>query len=324
MGWLRDRVEDVTWAVENALQEAKYKAEDICYTGKDMVENALQEAKYKAEDIYYTGKDIKGSWNDFTESVSPTRYVEELNQINEEMKTMIEKTQERVAMAQKNSEAEYSIANSQMKAVFEKTLPYFERVFSKLKEVEFDNELVKLEDFNKFELLRLSYKNNSIRQSFVWKSALDYTSPAIVLTPITLGAFFVENAIKSTLLETKIEKAKVEYAKLKKECEEAKTSCVRIESLTQALNRLNGTVRILKKLTENLIKEVESIEKKSGYIYSSYTKEEKDTVMMMYNFTMALNDLVIKEVIDKNGKIHPNFEKFVGEAEQMIGSNTNG
>ena len=167
-------------------------------------------------------------------------------------------------------------------------------------------------------------KNEITPTNFVWKTALDYTSPTIILNPIALGGFFIESAVKSTLLEMKIEEAKAEQAKLKKECEKAKTACVKMESLTDAFSRLNGTVKILKKLTDNLIKEVDAIEKKSGCNYKSYTKEEKSTVMIMYNFTMALNDLIMIEVVDKKGIIHPDFEKFVGEAELMIGSGTNG
>lgn len=313
MGWFSDKVRDIKWAVEDVAWDVKNVAGDVAW-----------EVKNKAQDVYYKGKEVQDGWQNFKEDVSPTKQVNELNAINEKMQTLVDETEKRVDAAKKNFNKECKSANKQRKDVFENTLTEFEGVFSKLKEVEFDKEFVKLEKVEQFESARLTYQSNSIQHEFVWKTALDYTSPAIVLNPIALGRFFIASAVKSTLLDMKIEEAKAEHAKLKKECEKAKTTCVKIESLTEAFNRYNGTVKILKKLTDNLIKEVDTIEQKSGYNYKAYTKEEKSTVMMMYNFTMALNDLIMIEVMDKKGNVHPDFEKFVGEAELMIGSGTNG
>lgn len=242
-------------------------------------------------------------------------YVTELNVINHEMEAIQEKTNEQIKKTIKKFENAYTRLANQREEVADGTLRDFVETMSNLKNVDIELEKKTNKKFDEFGISNVHYKNNSYQKNYVAESILNLALVGILGIGPGGVVSYVAKAVK---LQEKIDEAKVELARVKAASEEAKVKCTKISSLTTLGKNTYKTIDTLKNLTDMSIEEVSRIIKDSGTDYQTYTENEKDKVMIMYNFSFALMDLVFTDIFEENGEVSARFKKFVEQAKELI------
>lgn len=291
---------------------------DFCHSVKMAVEDAVSNAKINMQiAAIETKEDVK----EVTRVVSGKAAIEDnnasirlLNRMNEEMKEMYSEAKRLREQTKRNFNYNYQKLIEQREDVFKYTLPQFIHVMSRIKKVDFGNNL-KIQKG----VTLLKEKNYEYETNFMEVQESYFNIETIV--QYAWGGFVgvhIGNLFKAVELEEKIQKAATEKEKLKAQCEKVRMECVKVDSMKELCKSANETIRTLNRLTQQSISQVRQIILYHGDDYSEYTSAQKDSVMLMCNFSLALNDLVCTEIFDEKGNVVPQFEKFVGNAKEII------
>lgn len=239
-------------------------------------------------------------------------YQDELNDENRKMEELADKTNSLIDKTKKNFEKNYAGLAEAKKSCYETTFVDFKTTFSKLKKVEFGQRKIEKGVLENFENDLVSYHNNAdYSERLITNTTASSVLEALVFNGALLPVSMLGSLAKGIKIQYQIDEAKAEYSKLKASCEEAKKQCLQLDSLSAFCDTSTETIKTLQSLITISIKNVEEIIKKSGTNYSKFNEEEKDSIMLMYNMTIALNDICHTEVFDEDGKINPVFKKYV-------------
>lgn len=256
-------------------------------------------------------------FNHFAREVNDD-YATTLNMINDDMEELYEKTNAKIQLSEKRFDKEYDALYKQKEEIFRTTLTKFADTIKHLNKVEFDNQLEKKEMLAKFERNMTAYHDNSTHRGKKWAKPSNEIATTLLFGLAGQGMFFLGNVVRGVRLQGKIDEARAERDKLRAQCEEAELQCTKLDSLSRVCKSAYKTTDSLQMLTDRAVEQVQEIVEKSGYDFSLYSEKEKDSIMIMYNFAMALNDLVCTHIFDDEGKVVPEFQKFVGTATAMM------
>lgn len=237
-----------------------------------------------------------------------------INKLNEEMQKMANEAKQ----LNENTKRAFNISNNRLfykkKEVYRTTLHDFANTISALKEVEFG-------EFNIEKVVVSKMQNKEITFVPCFAGEVeDFDSLNNVIAFSIAGGLgvMISAAWKSIELDEKMVEAESKHAALKAKCESNKKDCVKIEGIISICDSTHETIVALDELTRRLIIEVDKIISSSGSDYSFYNEEEKNKVMMMVNFSLALNDLICTDVFDAKGKKNKFFDKVYNEVQDMI------
>lgn len=247
-------------------------------------------------------------------------YASELNTINDKMEELYEETNVLIKTTKCDFDTAYDKLYDQKNEVFNTTLKNFAEVIAHLKKVEFEGDGIKKDKLQRFHQEMVSYNDNSTHRGKTWAKPSTAVISTVIFGIAGQGISFVGNVIRGVQLQTKIEEANAEYAKLKAECRAAKTKCMQMQSLTELCTNSYEVIELMKELADRLINETADLVERNGGDYSIYTDEECDRIMLMYNFSLALNDIVCTDIVDNEGNLNPQYEKFVNIAFDMLES----
>jgi len=241
-------------------------------------------------------------------------YQDELNSINRSMERMQDETNERVSKSKSNFENNITALTHNRNAIYKTTLTNFSKSFSKIKNVEFENNKKFKENFTQFNTSMVAYSDNSKYRSEFWDTSV---STVLSTAVFGVGGVFVGSMVSSIKTMYQIDEAKAERSKLRAECESAELECVKLNSLTQYCKTAKSTLSSLKTLTDKGVRGLDRIISESGTDYARYTEQEKQQVRLVVNLAMAVNDMISTDVFDNNGEINPQFNKFIEGASDL-------
>lgn len=238
-------------------------------------------------------------------------YRDELNRINDDMEEMSDKIDFIVNKVQEKFEKTINDYESFRHEIMDTTLSNFYNIENQMKHIDFGTKEALHKRMNLLDNTMISYKNNS---SIITPLKQNLSIALMVVAP---NISFISSFCEGISLQGKISEAREEKAQLNVECEKVLLQCEKVNGIISFIELTNGKVKILKLFTDKAIYRLRKIIKNKGYDYALYSEEEKNQTMMVYDFSLTLNDIINTEIFDKNGKVKNSFKKYIGEAEKL-------
>lgn len=289
--WIKGKVEDVKFVGEMTKLYTELTAEAVIDCTKAITDEL-------------SGKNTIDENN---------RIVETINSLNVEMEKIYSSTNTLAQETKEKFDHSQSSLEMRRKITYKTTLKNFAETISLLKEVEIEELKERREIIANIQKQEMY----TARISIPHEDYLSLKNIILFSTGGGLGVLF--GALwKQIKLEEQLQEVRKEKLKLVAQCEKVKEDCVKVEAMISTFDLARETIVTLSMLTFKAVKNVKKIIQEVGVDYSSYTAEQKNQVMVMVNFALALNDLILVDVLDNDGNISFEFKEFCKVADHLI------
>lgn len=239
---------------------------------------------------------------------------DDIESINRNASNQIEETKELIKETNNKLNRVYDIAAKQKEMIYSTTLKRTQDITKKIKikqsNLEFKNEI-----------RDISSNMSSIKESTLPKVA---NVAAIGLTCAisnVAGAFaggLIGNTVVGVAMTFKKEEAEEQYARVKAECEIAKTECSKRKQLTRKIVDTVNVVAGLDKMTKDSLDNVGKILSNKGYDMTYWTESECDSVMTLLNLAKAMADIINCNIVIDNGGMSSEYMDKINEQRVKI------
>lgn len=239
---------------------------------------------------------------------------DDIESINRNASNQIEETKELIKETNNKLNRVYDIAAKQKEMIYSTTLKRTQDITKRIKikqsNIEFKNEI-----------RDISNNMSSIKESTLPKVA---NAAAIGLTCAisnvagTFAGGLIGNTVVGVAMTFKKEEAEEQYARVKAECEVAKTECSKRKQLTRKIADTVNVVAGLDKMTKDSLDNVEKILSNKGYDMTYLTEGECDSVMTLLNLAKAMADIINCNIVIDNGGMSSEYMDKINEQRVKI------
>ena len=118
----------------------------------------------------------------------------------------------------------------------------------------------------------------------------------------TMGVVVSYVEYEKLVAQKKIAEGKLEQAKL--QSEEVNNKIAAMREMSQQINEITDVLEFMEKILRNAFFSFMSLVKRSGYDYSNYTREEKQSLMLIVDVFNGVNSIIIKPIIKEDGSFN--------------------
>lgn len=239
---------------------------------------------------------------------------DDIESINRNASNQIEKTKELIKKTNNKLNCVYDIAAKQKEMIYSTTLKRTQDITKKIKikqsNLEFKNEIRDISN-------NMSSIKESTLPNVANVAAIGLTC-AISKVAGTFAGGLIGNTVVGVAMTFKKEEAEEQYARVKAECEVAKTECSKRKQLTRKIADTVNVVAGLDKMTKDSLDNVEKILSNKGYDMTYWTEGESDSVMTLINLAKALADIINCNIVIDNGGMSSEYMDKINEQRVKI------
>ena len=223
---------------------------------------------------------------------------DEIEGINDSAERLTYETKQLIKDTNDRLDKVYEIAVNQKESIYRTTLKKAENVTKKIKIKHDDIEL-------KNEIVAISNNIDSVERAILPQvanvAAIGLASA--ISSSVGLAGGILGTTIVGVAVTFKLDEAKEQYAKIKAECEMAKTECTKKNNVTRQIADTVNVITGLNELTKKSVDNVEEILSKKGNNMENWTAREKEAVGTMFNLVKALSDIINSNVVTEKGNM---------------------
>ena len=239
---------------------------------------------------------------------------DEIEGINDSAERLTYETKQLIKDTNDKLDKVYEIAVNQKKYIYQTTLKKAVDVTKKMKIKHDDIEL-------KNEIVAISNNIDSVERAILPQvanvAAIGLASA--ISSSVGLAGGILGTTIVGVAVTFKLDEAKEQYAKIKAECEMAKTECTKKNNVTRQIADTVNVITGLNELTKKSVDNVEEILSKKGNNEENWTAREKESVWIMSNLVKALSDIINSNILTEKGNMSTEYEiKIKKQKEVMI------
>lgn len=238
---------------------------------------------------------------------------DEIEGINDSAERLTYETKQLIKDTNDKLDKVYEIAVNQKKYIYQTTLKKAVDVTKKMKIKHDDIEL-------KNEIVAISNNIDSVERAILPQVAnvaaiglASAISSSVGLAGVILGTTIVGVAVTF-----KLDEAKEQYAKIKAECEMAKTECTKKNNVTRQIADTVNVITGLNELTKKSVDNVEEILSKKGNNEENWTAREKESVWIMSNLVKALSDIINSNIVTEKGNMSTEYENKIKKQKEVM------
>ena len=229
---------------------------------------------------------------------------EEIEDIQNESQDLIDETRELIETTNDNLKEALTTALEQHKKIYQTTLKRATEITDKIR-IKENN--VGLYNESQEVIGRIS----NIKESSFTKAPNLIAGGIITAVGMSIGAMaggVIGSTIVGVRMTMKVDEAKEERARVRYECEEAKTECTKARYTTNAIKRSVGVV-------ENL-NELLSASENKGNNTGNWSKQDVDSVRTMFNLVKAISDIINTNILTEKGNMSGKYKKLIDNASE--------
>ena len=239
---------------------------------------------------------------------------EEIEEIQDESQQMIDETRELIDVTNENLKGACSKAFEQRENIYKTTLKKATEITNKIKikeeNVVLCNERQEVVD-----------KISSIKESTFAKSPNLIAGTAIGAVGAYLGAAaggVIVSTIVGVKMTIKVDEAKEERARIRCECEDAKTQCTKVRYTTNTINNSIEVIYRLNQMLEYSLINAEKILNEKGENINNWTIDERNSIRSMFNLTSAVSEILSTQMLTKGGNISTKYKQIINETSKKL------
>lgn len=238
---------------------------------------------------------------------------DEIEGINDSAERLTYETKQLIKDTNDNLDKVYEIAVNQKKYIYQTTLKKAVDVTKKMKIKHDDIEL-------KNEIVAISNNIDSVERAILPQvanvAAIGLASA--ISSSVGLAGGILGTTIVGVAVTFKLDEAKEQYAKIKAECEMAKTECTKKNNVTRQIADTVNVITGLNELTKKSVDNVEEILSKKGNNEENWTAREKESVWIMNNLVKALSDIINSNIVTEKGNMSTEYENKIKKQKEVM------
>lgn len=238
---------------------------------------------------------------------------DEIEGINDSAERLTYETKQLIKDTNDKLDKVYEIAVNQKKYIYQTTLKKAVDVTKKMKIKHDDIEL-------KNEIVAISNNIDSVERAILPQvanvAAIGLASA--ISSSVGLAGGILGTTIVGVAVTFKLDEAKEQYAKIKAECEMAKTECTKKNNVTRQIADTVNVITGLNELTKKSVDNVEEILSKKGNNEENWTAREKESVWIMSNLVKALSDIINSNIVTEKGNMSTEYENKIKKRKEVM------
>ena len=238
---------------------------------------------------------------------------DEIEGINDSAERLTYETKQLIKDTNDKLDKVYEIAVNQKKNIYQTTLKKAVDVTKKMKIKHDDIEL-------KNEIVAISNNIDSVERAILPQvanvAAIGLASA--ISSSVGLAGEILGTTIVGVAVTFKLDEAKEQYAKIKAECEMAKTECTKKNNVTRQIADTVNVITGLNELTKKSVDNVEEILSKKGNNEENWTAREKESVWIMSNLVKALSDIINSNIVTEKGNMSTEYENKIKKQKEVM------
>lgn len=238
---------------------------------------------------------------------------DEIEGINDSAERLTYETKQLIKDTNDKLDKVYEIAVNQKKYIYQTTLKKAVDVTKKMKIKHDDIEL-------KNEIVAISNNIDSVERAILPQvanvAAIGLASA--ISSSVGLAGGILGTTIVGVAVTFKLDEAKEQYAKIKAECEMAKTECTKKNNVTRQIADTVNVITGLNELTKKSVDNVEEILSKKGNNEENWTAREKESVWIMSNLVKALSDIINSNIVTEKGNMSTEYENKIKKQKEVM------
>lgn len=238
---------------------------------------------------------------------------DEIEGINDSAERLTYETKQLIKDTNDKLDKVYEIAVNQKKYIYQTTLKKAVDVTKKMKIKHDDIEL-------KNEIVPISNNIDSVERAILPQvanvAAIGLASA--ISSSVGLAGGILGTTIVGVAVTFKLDEAKEQYAKIKAECEMAKTECTKKNNVTRQIADTVNVITGLNELTKKSVDNVEEILSKKGNNEENWTAREKESVWIMSNLVKALSDIINSNIVTEKGNMSTEYENKIKKQKEVM------
>lgn len=238
---------------------------------------------------------------------------DEIEGINDSAERLTYETKQLIKDTNDKLDKVYEIAVNQKKYIYQTTLKKAVDVTKKMKIKHDDIEL-------KNEIIAISNNIDSVERAILPQvanvAAIGLASA--ISSSVGLAGGILGTTIVGVAVTFKLDEAKEQYAKIKAECEMAKTECTKKNNVTRQIADTVNVITGLNELTKKSVDNVEEILSKKGNNEENWTAREKESVWIMSNLVKALSDIINSNIVTEKGNMSTEYENKIKKQKEVM------
>lgn len=238
---------------------------------------------------------------------------DEIEGINDSAERLKYETKQLIKDTNDKLDKVYEIAVNQKKYIYQTTLKKAVDVTKKMKIKHDDIEL-------KNEIVAISNNIDSVERAVLPQvanvAAIGLASA--ISSSVGLAGGILGTTIVGVAVTFKLDEAKEQYAKIKAECEMAKTECTKKNNVTRQIADTVNVITGLNELTKKSVDNVEEILSKKGNNEENWTAREKESVWIMSNLVKALSDIINSNIVTEKGNMSTEYENKIKKQKEVM------
>ena len=238
---------------------------------------------------------------------------DEIEGINDSAERLTYETKQLIKDTNDKLDKVYEIAVNQKKYIYQTTLKKAVDVTKKMKIKHDDIEL-------KNEIVSNSNNIDSVERAILPQvanvAAIGLASA--ISSSVGLAGGILGTTIVGVAVTFKLDEAKEQYAKIKAECEMAKTECTKKNNVTRQIADTVNVITGLNELTKKSVDNVEEILSKKGNNEENWTAREKESVWIMSNLVKALSDIINSNIVTEKGNMSTEYENKIKKQKEVM------
>lgn len=238
---------------------------------------------------------------------------DEIEGINDSAERLTYETKQLIKDTNDKLDKVYEIAVYQKKYIYQTTLKKAVDVTKKMKIKHDDIEL-------KNEIVAISNNIDSVERAILPQvanvAAIGLASA--ISSSVGLAGGILGTTIVGVAVTFKLDEAKEQYAKIKAECEMAKTECTKKNNVTRQIADTVNVITGLNELTKKSVDNVEEILSKKGNNEENWTAREKESVWIMSNLVKALSDIINSNIVTEKGNMSTEYENKIKKQKEVM------
>ena len=238
---------------------------------------------------------------------------DEIEGINDSAERLTYETKQLIKDTNDKLDKVYEIAVNQKKYIYQTTLKKAVDVTKKMKIKHDDIEL-------KNEIVAISNNIDSVERAILPQvanvAAIGLASA--IRSSVGLAGGILGTTIVGVAVTFKLDEAKEQYAKIKAECEMAKTECTKKNNVTRQIADTVNVITGLNELTKKSVDNVEEILSKKGNNEENWTAREKESVWIMSNLVKALSDIINSNIVTEKGNMSTEYENKIKKQKEVM------
>lgn len=238
---------------------------------------------------------------------------DEIEGINDSAERLTYETKQLIKDTNDKLDKVYEIAVNQKKYIYQTTLKKAVDVTKKMKIKHDDIEL-------KNEIVAISNNIDSVERAILPQVAnvVAIGLASAISSSVGLAGGILGTTIVGVAVTFKLDEAKEQYAKIKAECEMAKTECTKKNNVTRQIADTVNVITGLNELTKKSVDNVEEILSKKGNNEENWTAREKESVWIMSNLVKALSDIINSNIVTEKGNMSTEYENKIKKQKEVM------